>query len=290
MDITLLQKATEKVLGAGIQIYSFHHEGGGEINQSYKVIADKGVFYVKVHDSSKYPKLFEREMFGLQTLRKTHTVEVVEPFGITEMAGMNFFFTDYVESAPESQNFWSDLGERLAHLHMNSNRYFGFQEDNFIGNQIQINHRSGNWGQFFIRNRLLPNVRTASENQMLNDREIRKFDKYFSMVEVLFPEEEPSLIHGNLWREHIMVGSKGNAVVSNPSCYFGHREMDIAMTMSVGQFPEAFYEAYHATFPLEKEWKTRIEFCLMYYHLVNLNTYGSPYLSNVLDNLNKWVR
>lgn len=57
----------------------------------------------------------------------------------------------------------------------------------------------------------------------------------------------------------------------------------------VGAFPQGFYYAYNAAYPLQKDWEDRLDFCKMNYHLVNLNIYGSAYLQNVQQILHKWV-
>jgi fructosamine-3-kinase len=93
-----------------------------------------------------------------------------------------------------------------------------------------------------------------------------------------------------LWKEHVLVNANGSPILSNPSSYYGHREMDIAMTKMVGSFPQEFYDSYHASYPLQYDWEIRMDFCKMYYSLVNLNNYGIPYLPSVEDNLNKWVK
>ncbi|OYU96313.1 MAG: hypothetical protein CFE21_07905 [Bacteroidetes bacterium B1(2017)] len=290
MNNTLLQSAVEKVIGKSPQVYGFHHIGGGEINQTYKVLTDQGIFFVKVHELEQFPKMFEKEMFALKALQKTGTIEVCNPIGICETDTKEFFFLDYIENGPPSENFWSSLGEKLAQLHLVSNRYFGFIEDNYLGTVPQINNRVSNWGQFYIKNRLMPNVRKAAENMFLDQEQIRKFEKYYKLVEVVFPDEAPSMLHGNLWKEHVISGPNGQAILSNPSTYFGHREMDIAMTQMVGNFDPAFYEAYHASYPLEYDWEIRMDFCQMYYSLVNLNNYGIAYLPSVEDKLNRWVK
>ncbi len=73
------------------------------------------------------------------------------------------------------------------------------------------------------------------------------------------------------------------------SRYFGNREMEIAMTKMVGSFDPSFYESYNATYPLQNDWEIRMDFCHMYYHLVNLNNYGIPYLPLIEEQLDKWV-
>ncbi len=289
MTNELLQGALEKVLGKKAQIYGFHQIGGGEVNQFYKALTDYGVYFLKVHESNLYPKLFQRELLGLQTIQKTNTIQVNHAIGICEVGGYDFLVFEYIEPVPLKANYWAILGEQLAQMHHQTNRSFGFVEDNFIGVLPQINHRGGNWGQLYVKNRLIPNVRRAADMMLLDASIILKFEQFFKLVEFAFPEEGPALLHGNLWTENVLVSTDGNPMLSNPSVYFGHREMDLAMTKMVGSFPSAFYKAYHETFPLENDWEIRLEFGQMYYALINLNTYGYPYLNEVKQRLNRWV-
>jgi fructosamine-3-kinase len=289
MDTTQLKMVLDKLLLKPVQVYSIHHLGGGEVNYAYRVITDKGVYFVKVHDSKNYPRFFEKELNGLLALKETNTIDVCEPIGTMEIGSNSFLALDYEDAAPMAVNFWEQLGNDMASLHCQTNRYFGFVEDNFLGQCLQINHRMTNWGQFYIKNRLLPNVRAVAEKHLMDANEIKLFEKFFNLVEFAFPEEQPSLLHGDFWKEHVISNAEGKPCLLNPAVYYGHREMDIAKTKMVGTFPQGFYDAYNAAYPLQKDWEDRLDFCKMYYHLVNLNIYGSAYLQNVQQILHKWV-
>ncbi len=289
MTNELLQGALEKVLGKQAQLYGFHHIGGGEVNQFYKALTDFGVYFLKVHESNLYPKLFQREHLGLQTIQKTNTIKVNHAIGLCEVNNYDFLVFDYLEPVPPKSDYWSILGLQLANMHKQSSRSFGFVEDNFIGVLPQLNHRNSNWGQFYVKNRLIPNVRRAADLMLIDPPLVQKFEQFFKLVEFAFPEEEPSLVHGNLWKENVLIGTDGSPILSNPSVYYGHREMDIAMTRMVGSFPTAFYKAYNETYPLQDDWEIRLEFSQMYYALVNLNAYGFPYLNEIKQRLNRWV-
>jgi fructosamine-3-kinase len=52
-----------------------------------------------------------------------------------------------------------------------------------------------------------------------------------------------------------MIGNKGEVCLIDPVVYYGHREIDLAMTCLFGGFSTAFYESYHKYYPLEKGWK-----------------------------------
>ena len=96
MNTSTLQAATEKLLGKPTQVYSFHHTGGGEINQSYKVLTDVGVYYVKVHPSKPFPRLFDREISSLKTLRQANEIDVILPLAQVHVDGHDFLFLDFV--------------------------------------------------------------------------------------------------------------------------------------------------------------------------------------------------
>ncbi len=290
MDKTIIQTAFETLFGKTAQIYGIHHIGGGEINQNYKILSDFGVFFVKVQKIDGLPKLFEKEQLALRIIRKTNSIAAVNPIGIVEVKNKKVFFLDFVESSPKSSNYWGDFGSAIAKMHQNSSNFFGFEEDNYLGTYLQKNKQANHWGSFFIKNRLMPAVKDAASKMLLGSNHLKSFEKFYELAEFIFTQEQPSLLHGNLWHHHVLTGLDGNAMLCNPSSYYGQREMDLAMTKMSSGFDKQFYEAYEAEFPLKADWEVRVDFCQMYYDLVNLNHYGLPYLSNIENRLNKWVK
>ncbi|HAW51317.1 MAG TPA: ketosamine-3-kinase, partial [Flavobacteriales bacterium] len=69
--------------------------------------------------------------------------------------------------------------------------------------------------------------------------------------------------------------------IFDPAVYYGHREMDIAMSRLFGGFPAAFYEAYNEHFPLESGWEDRLEIANLYPLMVHVNLFGGSYLYEV---------
>lgn len=289
MNSKIFQNALQNVLGQSPQLYSFHSLGGGEYNQKYKLISEQGIFFVKVQDAGKYGKVFDKEIEGIEAIIKTNVFRMVQPVGVTSLDGFEFFVTEFVESAPKDKNFWSIFGSSLAQLHKVSARNFGYNSDNYIGYSPQTNHRLSSWSQFYLKYRLIPHIRTASEKSFLDDNLLKKFEKYCQIAELIFPEESPALLHGNVNAQNILADADGLPISCNPSVYYGHREMDLARTKHIGSLPKEFYEAYHEAYPLQNDWELRLDFYKMYYDLVNLNTNGTPYLPNIVANLNKWV-
>jgi fructosamine-3-kinase len=85
-----------------------------------------------------------------------------------------------------------------------------------------------------------------------------------------------------------MIDENGNVVLIDPSTYYGHREMDLAMTLLFGGFDPRFYETYNDCFPLEIGWEERIHFCNLYPLLVHLNLFGRTYLSSIKQIIKKF--
>ena len=85
-----------------------------------------------------------------------------------------------------------------------------------------------------------------------------------------------------------MVDEKGGPVIIDPAVYFGHREMDIAMTKLFGGFNQQLYQSYNEHFPLEKGWEQRVDICNLYPLMVHVNLFGGGYLEQVKSILNKF--
>ncbi len=85
-----------------------------------------------------------------------------------------------------------------------------------------------------------------------------------------------------------MVNSKGWAVIIDPAVYYGHREMDLAMSQLFGGFDPSFYDTYIRNFPLEKDWQQRMDYCNLYPLMVHVNLFGGSYLGSVQKILAKF--
>jgi fructosamine-3-kinase len=76
--------------------------------------------------------------------------------------------------------------------------------------------------------------------------------------------------------------------IYDPAVYYGHREMDLAMTCLFGGFEDGFYEAYQASFPLEKSYRQRVGICNLYPLLVHVKLLGNDYLHDVLQTIKRF--
>ncbi len=268
-------------IGKTVIVYNISSVGGGSINAAFRLNTNAGSFFVKVNSASLYPEMFYKEMLGLKILAESKAVSVPKPLGFGESQSSSFLVMPFVESAQQQPDFWRRFGEQLASLHAHSSSFFGLDHDNYIGSLQQMNKTHQRWSDFFREERLLPQLKLARDSGKADRALSQAFDRFFAHLHDLFPTEPPGLLHGDLWSGNYMTGSNGEPVIIDPAVYYGHREMDLAMTQLFGGFPPTFYQAYQSSFPLEIGWEKRRHYCNLYPLMVHVNLFGGGYLAEV---------
>lgn len=262
--------------------------GGGSINHAAKIDTDHGTFFVKWNLADKYPQMFEKEAKGLALLESAGVLRVPKVIGASR-TGMNaFLILEYIEVNTPNFNFWEYFGRDLAKLHQTTYPQFGLDYPNFVGSLVQSNDWHDDFTSFFIHQRLKPQLKLAVDNQYLGKRHVQQFNRLFKKLPALIPSEVPALVHGDLWSGNFMVDGKGKAALVDPAVYYGHREVDLAMSHLFGGFDYAFYEAYNEVFPLASGFKDRIEIYNLYPLLVHINLFGNTYVSSVENVLSQF--
>ena len=243
---------------------------GGSINNNLKLETNYGNFFLKWNNKSD--KLFEAETKGLTILKKTNIIYIPEIINFDK----DFLLMEFIEKKEKTQIFWENFGRKISELHRVSNDHFGLDHDNFIGSLNQENGKEEKWTDFFIKQRIKPQLRINEfPHKILNS-----FDKLFLKIEKIFPEENPALLHGDLWSGNFIC-SNNKPVLIDPAIYFGHREMDISMTKLFGGFSERFYESYNENYSLSEGWIEREKICNLYPLLIHANLFGGHYYKEI---------
>ena len=141
---------------------------------------------------------------------------------------------------------------------------------------------------FYIDERLLPQFDLAQSKGLLRSNEIPDKEIMKGNLNDLIKVVKPSLLHGDLWGGNFLIGKDGTPYLIDPAVYYGHHEVDIAMSKLFGGFGSAFYSAYYEVFPESSRINDRIEIYQLYYLLVHLNIFGSSYYGSVKQILNKY--
>ncbi len=283
----LLTAITSKI-ECGLNLIDFTPISGGSINYAYILNTKKGNYFVKLNNANSYPNMFKKEAEGLALLKECNCIDV--PFVICtgEVENTAYLVLNYIEQGKLDNNYWETFGIQLANLHKNSANYFGLLSNNYIGSLHQSNTIHYNWIDFFIEERLEPQIKMAFDKKLLYKGDLKKFNRLFIEIAGLFPTEKPALLHGDLWRGNLISNPDGNPCLIDPAVYYGNREMDIAMTKLFGGFNQIFYFAYNSEYPLQKGWEDRIAICNLYPLLVHANLFGKSYVNNIQTVVNNF--
>lgn len=253
---------------------------GGDINEVYRVPYGDDFVVVKINHQHKFPKMLEKEALALRYYHnKVDDSHYPQPLKWGEVNNVQFLILKYIDPSMDKTNVIGQekLGELLAKQHRVSNNYFGWEYDNYIGSLKQKNTKHSSWSLFYAENRLLVQSRMAYDANKLNLKEIKGIEKLCLKLSSIFPVEQPSLLHGDLWGGNYFLTKEYEPFLYDPAIYFGHREMDIGMTQLFGGFSQAFINTYNQNFPLEKGWEDRLIYSQLYPNLVHLNLFGESY-------------
>lgn len=270
-----IEQAIRDATGEQLTITDRRTVGGGSINETWHLHGDNNSWFVKLNHASEL-SMFEAEVRGLEEMRRTNAIRVPEPLvtGITD--DIAYLVIEYIQLGSMMDR--QLLGQQLAALHQVSREGFGWDIDNTIGSTPQINTWSNNWVDFFSEHRLGYQLNLAKNNghagkiQSLGAKLTEAFPALFDNYMPV-----PSLLHGDLWNGNCAGDPDGQPVLFDPAMYYGDREADLAMTELFGGFGSEFFEAYHATWPIDPGYKQRKTLYNLYHVLNHLNLFGGHY-------------
>lgn len=286
--ITHLESSLSKIEQEAVEILGSKNVSGGSINDAYELKTTLGSYFIKTNSASKYPNMFEAEARGLEVLSKKSSLETPKVVTTGTAGDLTYLVCNYIESGRLRQEYWEDFGSRLARMHQNTQSYFGLDHNNYMGAVPQNNEPCSTWGEFFVENRLRPLVNQSRKLGLLSKPIDLKFQRLYRSIPAIFPEEKPALLHGDLWAGNCMAGSTGVGCIFDPAIYYGHREMDIAMTRLFGGFAPDFYRGYNETYPLSSGWEERISIANLYPLLIHVVLFGGGYVRQVEDILKRF--
>ena len=252
-------------------LYDYRQIFGGSINIAFLINTNKGKFFIKLNEN-KIIKLFDKEVKGLKLISSTNTINVPKVIYFDD----EVLVLEFIESNKINKKIWSNFGYRLAELHYNTSNSFGLGHNNFIGSLLQTNKFHDNWNDFFIFQRLKPQLDIGNFSVKTH----KLFEILFLELHNIFALTKPSLLHGDLWNGNF-ISTNSQVFLVDPAVYYGNREMDIAMTKLFGGFVKEFYYSYNYHYPLVKHWQTRTDICNLYPLLVHANLFGGNYYNQI---------
>ena len=261
---------------------------GGDINTSWALAAEKITFFVKLN-TQRFADIHQCEATSLETIAKTGTINTPAVMFSGTFETYSFLVMEYLPLSSSGNQ--RDLGRQLAHMHRHLNplgkQCFGFKENNYIGLAPQSNTYHKQWVNFWVEERLHPQLLLAAKNN-LAPTIIEKCQQLIARIGEFFNNYSPaaSLLHGDLWS-----GNKGfvngQATIFDPASYYGDRETDLAFTELFGGFSEEFYRGYEEVWPLDTGYSQRKHIYNLYHLLNHLNLFGGSYAGACLRSLNQ---
>jgi fructosamine-3-kinase len=263
--------------------------GGGCINHGGKLASTAGSYFLKWNSNDRLEGMFATEARGLALLRATHAIHVPEVITAGVAGDWQFLLLEFVPQQRGRNDYWETLGQQLAALHKIHGTASGLDHDNYIGSLPQSNKQHARWCDFFVHERLSPQLKRAVDAGSAPANWVKRFGHLFGKLDSLLPDEPVSLLHGDLWQGNIIINALGAPCLIDPAVYYGHREADLAMTQLFGGFDDAFYVAYREAYPLQDGYGERFELYNLYPLLVHLNLFGQTYRDPIESVLNDFA-
>ena len=270
----------------GVEIESTTSVHGGDINQAASISLKDGKKLFVKWNSSPPKNMFQVEAKGLELLNSAGTgLNIPAPLLLKD----HFLVLEWIEEGGGGQHSAHDFGIELAKLHKQTATHFGLDHDNYIGKLSQSNTQHSNWPDFFALERIEPQVRMGVESGKLTRSILKSVEGLYKKLGSIFPTEKPALLHGDLWSGNYMFTKGSGASIYDPAVYYGHREMDLAMTRLFGGFSANFYDGYNEEYPLEGGFDSRVNICNLYPILVHANLFGGSYCRQAENIINRYA-
>lgn len=269
---------------------------GGDINNAYRLKTSEGSYFLKTNDAGCYPEMLAKEAAALRSIRQnlsgsfaaTEKSPVPKILANAVTDSRQYLLLEWIEQGYPNSTYWQDFGALIAVMHLREQSLFGWPEDNYIGSLAQPNSLTTSWPDFYSNYRLLPLGKKLLDAGSFSNTDVDNLQRLCSQLPSLFPTEKPSLLHGDLWSGNFLVSPAGSVMLIDPAVYFGHREMDIGMSLLFGGFDKRFYEAYEQHYPLSKGWRSRIPLTQLYPIMVHAVLFGGHYISSAKNIINRY--
>ncbi|MGN1282884.1 MAG: fructosamine kinase family protein [Limosilactobacillus sp.] len=254
-------------------ITSYQPVSGGDINEAYQITADGKRYFIKVQPNHP-ADYFRHEINGLKALGRV--VNTPTPLHNGVINGDAYLVLNWLDESTGSQ---ADLGRAVARLHQQTNDQFGFVDNHQTKALIKDNSWNNSWADFYVNQRLLPEVKVAADRGRWNrwreehfQQMVKQFQQYYQGRDV-----KASLLHGDLWAGNFMFAGDHEPYLIDPDAVYGDREFDLAMTTVFGGFDEDFYHAYNAAYPFTPGINDRLPWYRFYYLCMHLVLFGESY-------------
>jgi fructosamine-3-kinase len=281
MELESLKRGIEQV--CGFSVSGVTAVSGGDTAGAYVVTTDLGPLFAKVITGPQAFDMLTAESDGLSAIERAGALAVPRRYGCGKAGRGAVLVLEYVQAEAGQDSSFEALGRGLALMHRTTAPAFGWDRPNYIGPLPQKNPWEQDWAVFFAQHRLQEQYDRALSGNLLTREQVPAYSLMVDRIAALAPEVKPALLHGDLWGGNFLISKSNTPYLIDPSVYFGHSEVDLAMSRLFGGFPARFYDAYFEVSPALPGFDLRMKLYQLYYLLVHLNLFGRSYLPSVME-------
>ena len=251
----------------------------------YKIADNNHRFLVKVAPVQALER-FECESANRTKLIRDSDFLIADTITLGASIEFCFIVLEWLELDHRNEN-WTNCGASLAKMYQrHEQEMFGLEEDNYIHELPQPNQWHKKWEIFFAEERIGWQLQLLAEKGIV----LTNIDRFVEQIKPLLPHHaKPSLVHGNFWHGNIGFSS-GKPVLFSPACYYGDREVDIAMASLFAPLPQAFYQGYNEVYPLNEHADARLELYQLYPLLVQANLFAGKYINQASEQVQRILK
>ena len=257
---------------------------GGDINKTFKISFEQSQFFIKVNQKNNLI-VFKDEFMALEKIINTKTIKAPKPYLYGTYQDLSYLIMEYLDLSNANNKANENLGIKLAKMHNIKCNFFGY-----FDSKMENTNTDKSWAKFFAEDRLETKIKKAKSknaNKSLINKTyllIENIDKFINH------DPSPSLLHGDLWGGNFS-SINNEAIIYDPSSYYGDREVDLAMSELFGGFSSEFYKSYDETYKIKDGYNLRKIIYNLDPILNHFNLFADNYANqaeNMLDKILKY--
>ena len=259
---------------------------GGDINRAWRLTLDDGslAFFKGRPDANRDE--FEMEAAGLAWLGAADALPVPEVLG-TVGGPCPGLLLEWIEPGGRLDGAGEEaFGRGLAAIHRLGAESFGQLPDGAPDRELRVGpvglgrcsgDRERGFGPCYAE-RLEGLLAQAFDKGAIEAGERDAITSVCARIESLAgPPEPPARTHGDLWSGNVLVARDGSPWLIDPAAHGAQRELDLAMLWLFGAPSDRFVAAYKEMFPLEPDYRHRIDLWQIQPLLIHAIVFGGPY-------------
>lgn len=257
--------------------------------------------FAKLADRTEAATRADSELAGLRLIGERSGVAVPVPIAGGRLdlpdGSVVLLFEALDERIDRTPEDWLAIGRALALVHEVAGETFGAAVDGYFGPLRQDNRTvdSNRWVDFYAVRRVVPWLRTAYDAGSIDTATAARVGALVERLpELAGPQPQPRLLHGDA-QHHNFVSTPQGAVIIDPSPYYGHPELDLALLDYFSPVPPEVWAGYREIRPIDPGFAHRRELWRVFAYLAVLTVedhgdFGRLFLGRLHRALDHYLR